>query len=241
MAYCSLKWRKEHGCMPQPNEMVALRPGMNQVADLQSLGIVQAMSHVSMDVLPNMDHTDVKEYYAGHTVQHSHRVRVLTPIVWINESGKKSAAASIKFNSGQAAAASSKVSSAADHRIPNSQVHDLPFIDPQLARAIRQVTEEPSSHPPMAIPGLWLQPQAPPDNKMQLQIIPPANTIVIPPSGSAPHVTQEHVMSPIANLQLYYEKLLHERDERELQHIAESKDKDRMIRTLKALLGWPLD
>jgi len=226
--------------MPQPDDMVALRPGMNQVADLQSLGIVQAMSHVSMDVLPNMGNDDVKQYYAGHTVQHSHRVRVLTPVVWINESGKKSAAVSTKFNFGQAAAASSKVSSAVDHRIPNSQVHDLPFIDPQLAQAIHQVTEEPSSHPPMSIPGLGLQPQPPPDNNIQLQIIPPANAITIPSSSSSEN-SRCLALSPTASLQLHYEKLLHERDQRELQYIAESKDKDRMIRTLKAKLGWSLD
>jgi len=239
MAYCSYKWRKEHGCIPQPDDMVALRPGMNQIADLHSLGIVQAMSHVSMDVLPNMENSDVKDYYAGHTVQHSHRVRVLMPIVWINESGKKSAAISVKFNSDQAVAASTNVISAADHRIPNSQVHDLPFINPQLAQAIRQVTEEASSHPPMAIPGLWLQPQAPPDNNMQLQIIPPANAITIPSSSSSEN-PRYPALSPTASLQLHYEKLLHERDQRELQYIAESKDKDRMMRTLKAKLGWSL-
>jgi len=92
----------------------------------------------------------------------------------------------------------------------------------------------------MAIPGLWLQPQAPPDNNMQLQIIPPANTITIPSSASA-EVPRHPALSPTASLQLHYEKLLHERNQRELQYIAESKDKDRMIRTLKAKLGWSLD
>ena len=100
----------------------------------------------------------------------------------------------------------------------------------------------------MAIPGLSLQPQAPPDNNnnnnnnnnMQLQIIPPANAITIPSSSSSEN-PRYPALSPIASLQLHYEKLLHERDQRELQYIAESKDKDRMIRTLKAKLGWSLD
>jgi len=239
MAYCSYRWRKDHGCTPDPDDMIALRPGMNQVADLYGLGIIQTMSHVSMDVLPNMENADVKGYYAGHTIQHSHRLRVRTPITWVNENGKKSAAAQVKITSNETVAAPTN---GAETRLPDFQAHDLPFIGSPLARAIRQVTEEPSSHPPMAIPGLWLQPQAPPDNSnnMQLQIIPPANAITVPSSSSSEN-PRYPALSATASLQLHYEKLLHERDQRELQYIAESKDKDRMIRTLKAKLGWSLD
>ncbi|KAI4698321.1 uncharacterized protein J4E84_001457 [Alternaria hordeiaustralica] len=238
MAYCSYRWRKDHGCTPNPDDMIALRPGMNQVTDLHALGIIQTMSHVSMDVLPNMDNADVKDYYAGHTIQHSHRLRIRTPITWINENGKRSAAVQANITSNETVAAPAN---GAEARVPDLQAPNLPFIDPQLATAIRQVTEEPSSHPPMAIPGLGLQPQAPPgNNNMQLQIIPPANIITIPSSSSSED-PRYPALSPTASLQLHYEKLLHERDQRELQYIAESKDKDRMIRTLKAKLGWSLE
>ncbi|KAI4612867.1 hypothetical protein J4E80_006922 [Alternaria sp. BMP 0032] len=235
MAYCSYRWRKDHGCTPHADDMIALRPGMNQVADLHGLGIIQTMSHISMDVLPNMENDDVKEHYADHTIQH--RIRTRTPIIWTHENGHRSAAMTVKANPNKAVAAPP---SGADICIPDVQAHDLPFIDLQLARSIRQVTEEPSSHPPMAIPGLWLQPQTPPDNNMQLQIVPPANSITIP-SSSLSENPRYPALSPTASLQLHYEKLLHERDQRELQYIAESKDKDRMIRTLKAKLGWSLD
>ncbi|KAI4605029.1 hypothetical protein J4E83_010900 [Alternaria metachromatica] len=237
MAYCSYRWRKDHGCTPDPDDMIALRPGMNQVADLHGLGIIQTMSHVSMDVLPNMENADVKDYYTGHTIQHSHRIRVRTPIIWTHEHGYRSAAMTVKANPNEAVAATLN---GADIRGSDSQALDLPFIGSPLARAIRQVTEEPSSHPPMPIPGLWLQPQAPPDNNMQLQIIPPVNAIIIPSSSSSENARCP-ALSPTASLQLHYEKLLHERDQRELQYIAESKDKDRMIRTLKAKLGWSLE
>ncbi|KAI4917711.1 hypothetical protein J4E85_009803 [Alternaria conjuncta] len=237
MAYCSYRWRKDHGCTPDPDDMIALRPGMNQVADLHGLGIIQTMSHVSMDVLPNMDNADVKEYYAGHTIQRSHRIRTRTPITWVNENGKRSAAMTVKVNPNEAVVGPSN---GVIICVPDSQVHDLPFIDPQLAQAIRQVTEEPSSHPLMSIPGLWLQPRAPPDNNMQLQIIASANAITIP-SSSTSESLRYPALSPTASLQLHYEKLLHEPDQRELQYIAESKDKDRMIRTLKAKLGWSLE
>ncbi|KAI4626131.1 uncharacterized protein J4E87_004631 [Alternaria ethzedia] len=197
----------------------------------------QTMSHVSMDVLPNMENAGVKDYYAGHTIQHSHRLRIRTPITWVNENGKTSAAAQVMMASNGTVALPTN---GAETCLPDSQTHDLPFIDLQLARAIRQVTEEPSSHPPIAIPGLWVQPKAPPGNNMQLQIIPPANAITIPSSSSS-EGPRYPALSPTASLQLHYEKLLHERDQRELQYIAESKDKDRMIRTLKAKLGWSLD
>ncbi|KAI4703777.1 hypothetical protein J4E89_009746 [Alternaria sp. Ai002NY15] len=237
MAYCSYKWRKDHGCTPDPDDMIALRPGMNQIADLHGLGIIQTMSHVSMDVLPEMENADVKEYYADHTIQYSHRIRTRTPILWTHENGYRSAAMTVKANPNEAVAAPSN---GVIICVPDSQVHDLPFIDPQLAQAIRQVTEEPSTRPPMSIPGLWLQPQAPPDNNMQVQIVPPANAITIP-SSSPSENPRFPALSPTASLQLHYEKLLHERDQREIQYIAESTDKDRMIRTLKAQLGWPLD
>ena len=237
MAYCSYKWRKDHGCTPDPDDMIALRPGMNQIADLHGLGIIQTMSHVSMDVLPDMENADVKEYYADHTIQYSHRIRIRTPILWTHENGYRSAAMTVKANPNEAVAAPAN---GAETRPTDFQTHDLPFIGSPLARAIRQVTEERSSHPPMSIPGLSLQPQAPPANNMQLQIIPPANAITIPSSSSSEN-PRYPALSPTASLQLHYEKLLHERDQRELQYIAESKDKDRMIRTLKAKLGWSLD
>ncbi|KAI4656277.1 hypothetical protein J4E93_000996 [Alternaria ventricosa] len=197
----------------------------------------QTMSHISMDVLPNMDNADVKDYYAGHTIQHSHRIRVRTPIIWTHENGMRSAAMTVKPNLNEAVAVPVN---GAEICVPNLQAHDLPFIGSPLARAIRQVTEEPSSHPPTSIPGLWLHPQAQSDNNMQLQIIPPANAITIPSSSSSEN-PRYPALSPTASLQLHYEKLLHERDQRELQYIAESKDKDRMIRTLRAQLGWSLD
>ena len=159
MAYCSYKWRKDHGCTPNPDDMIALRPGMNQVADLHGLGIIQTMSHISMDVLPNMDNADVKDYYAGHTIQHSHRIRTRTPIIWTHENGKRSAAMTVKANLNEAVAAHPN---GVDIPVPDLQAPDMPFIGSPLARAIRQVTEELSSHPAMTIPGLWLQPQAPP-------------------------------------------------------------------------------
>jgi len=185
-----------------------------------------------------MENADVKEYYADHTIQYSHRIRDRTPILWTHENGYRSAAMTVKVNSSEAVA---DPTNGAETRLPGLQAHGLPFIDLQLARAIRQVTEEPSSRPPMAIPGLGLQPQAPPPgNNMQLQIIPPANAITIPSSSSSEH-PRYPALSPTASLQLHYEKLLHERDQRELQYNAESKDKDMMIRTLKAKLGWSLE